>query len=309
MRRWQAAFFGLPLLLLSLNSEAGVASLRFCGADPKLDLADQDRLLRVSATVKQLLDGSGQSIALVARSGLNLQRVGLRYSHAGFSLRDNPRGAWAVRQLYFACEEGRSQLFDQGLGGFLAGSSSPKLGYLSVVLLPPEAAQSLEATALDTERAQTVLSPNYSANSYPFDQRYQNCNQWVAELMAIAWSGQVPSDDTRLHAQAWLRQQGYDPAPLQLGSRLVMWGLNALLPWMSLRDHPREDRALAQIRTSVPEALQTWLQQRYPSAQRLEVCHTPAHIVVRQGWVPIADGCVPAEGDRVIPLDDSIEAH
>jgi hypothetical protein len=41
-----------------------------------------------------------------------------------------------VRQLSFACVEACSRLFDQALAGFVLGTESPKLGFLSIALLP-----------------------------------------------------------------------------------------------------------------------------------------------------------------------------
>jgi hypothetical protein len=40
-----------------------------------------------------------------------------------------------------------------------------------------------------------------------------------------------------------------------------------------------------------------------PGARRIEFCHANRRIVVREGWTPIADGCVPQPGDRVVALD------
>ena len=68
------------------------------------------------------LEASGQAVALVARSGLDLDRFAVRYSHAGVSLRDSPNTPWSVRQLYFACEERAPRLYDQGLAGFVQGT-------------------------------------------------------------------------------------------------------------------------------------------------------------------------------------------
>jgi hypothetical protein len=39
-----------------------------------------------------------------------------------------------------------------------------------------------------------------------------------------------------------------------------------------------------------------------PGAERIELCHDAKQVVIRRGWTPIADGCVPAAGDRVIAL-------
>ncbi len=295
----------LALSLQAVASSGGGASLRFCGPDAEPSVADQDRMLRLAGLARTVLDQVQSPVALVARSGTNLRRVGLRYSHAGLSLRDNPAGAWAVRQLYFDCDARHSRLFDEGLAGFLLGSSSPRWGYLSMVFLPADAAQTLAEAALDQPRALSVLEPSYSANAYTFGLQFQNCNQWVAELMAVAWA--PPSEPAapslpRAQAQSWLQTQGYAPAPVQTG-RLMLWALNTVMPWVSLRDHPRADRAAGRVQTTVPEGIEAWLRSRYPEATRVELCHRDARVVLRRGWVPLPDDCSPREGDEVLMLD------
>src|SRR5205814_1311712 len=114
---------------------------------------------------------------------------GLRYSHAGVSLKANDNTPWSVRQLYYACDEQRPRLYDQGLSGFLLGTDDAAVGYVSIVLPGGTQAVALESAALDTARVVRLLAATYSANAYPFSVRYQNCNQWVAELLATAWGG------------------------------------------------------------------------------------------------------------------------
>ena len=48
-------------------------------APPALSATQQDRLLRFAAVVKDELERSGRSVALIARSGLDLSRFGVRY--------------------------------------------------------------------------------------------------------------------------------------------------------------------------------------------------------------------------------------
>jgi hypothetical protein len=124
--------------------------------------------------------------ALISRSGLDLSRFHIRYSHAAVARRDET-GTWSARQLYYACDEARPRIYDQGLAGFVMGTDDPALGYISIVRLPAGAAQSLRYASLDTSRVQHLLATSYSANAYPFSTRYQNCNQWVVEMLAVAW--------------------------------------------------------------------------------------------------------------------------
>ena len=294
--------FWLAFALTSSTTHAASAALQFCDKATARSAAEQDRLLRFAAIVKRELDASGHAVALVARSGLNLQRFGIRYSHAGISLKASDATPWSVRQLYFACDEGRPRLYDQGLAGFVSGTDDARLGYLSIVLLPPGPAAELERAALDKARALRLLAARYSANAHVYGLRYQNCNQWVAELLASAWGGLADSADLRQEAQAWLAQRGYAPEPVQVDSHALMFAA-AFIPWLHSDDHPEDDRYALRFRTSLPAAIETFVRAQAPGAERIEACHDERQVVLRRGWAPIEDGCKPAAGDRVILLD------
>jgi hypothetical protein len=262
----------------------------------------QDRLLRVAAIVRRELDDSGQSLALISRNGTDLHRFGVRYSHAGLTLRANGNGAWSVRQLYYACDERRPRLYDQGLPGFLFGGDAAAVGYVSVVLLPRADADEIERTALDNARALRLLAANYSANAYPFSVEYQNCNQWVMELLATALGGLTDAQDLRGRAQQWLGQHGYDPAPVDVGSHLLMFAA-PFVPMIHVDDHPIDDRYALHFRTSLPASIETFVHERAPGAERIELCYDSRHAVIHSGWDTIADGCVPRDDDRVIDFE------
>jgi hypothetical protein len=293
----------LALLLGSLVQASRAESFRYCDGGAQVSTVEQDRLLRVAAIVKAELERSGQRMALVARSGLALQRFGQRYSHAGVSLKASPNTPWSVRQLYYACDEKRPRIFDQGMSGFVLGANDPEEGYLSIVLLPAEAAASLEQAALDDHHALQMLGTTYSANAYPFSQQYQNCNQWLAELIATAWGALPPGDSPRKVAQAWLKQQGYTASVFNLGWRPVMWVAD-MITWLHSDDHPPEDIDAVQFTVSMPASIESFVRSLVPQTSRLELCYTAQHVVVRRGWEPIADGCMAAEGDDVITLNN-----
>jgi hypothetical protein len=277
--------------------------IRLCDHGRPLDAAQQDRLLQFAGVLRQVLASSGVSAAIVARSGTNLSKVGLRYSHAGISLRepDGDASAWSVRQLFFACDEGRPRIYDQGLAGFVSGTDDPQQVYVSLLLLPDDAAMPLAAATRDRRLALSLQSGDYSANAYPWSARYQNCNQWVMELLATAWGDLAAGPDLRARAQAWLARDGYDPAPLQIRSHWIKLAAG-FVPWVRLDDHPDDERYTLQLRTSVPATISAYVRQRLPGTRRVELCHTPTHIVVHEGWTPIEDGCRPGPGDTVIPL-------
>lgn len=300
--RWLAAVaavVALAILAGCASTGHSLVSARFCEKSRIHNASEQDRLLRYAAIVRAELQASGEDVALISRTGINLDRFDIRFSHAGVALRDSGEVPWSVRQLYYACDEGRPMLFDQGIAGFLFNSDEPALGHVSIVLLPAPAAMALARTALDRDIALRLLAARYSANAYPFSDRYQNCNQWVVELLAAAWGDLPDGPDLRARAQAWLAAEGYAPRPLILDSHPMRFAAQ-FMPLLQLDDHPDEERFGMTMTVSLPDTIETFVRTRLPAARRIEICHDERQIVVRHGWDPIAVGCQPAAGDRVI---------
>jgi hypothetical protein len=308
--------------VFTLSCSASLAgSSRYCDSQVPLSASQQSKLLRFSEVVKAELAASGQTMALLSRSGLNLARFGIRYSHAGISLQSSPNTPWSIRQLYFACDEQKPRIFDQGMAGFVLGTDSADIGYVSAVLLPPEAAKAVETAALSNPQALALLHPHYSANAYAYSLRFQNCNQWVIELLATAFGALGLGDSralaadladdlavtpnplpSRASAQSWLHQQGYLPSMVQVGSRLLMWA-GTFIPLIHSDDHPADDLAQQRYQVSMPASIEGFVQTNLPGAQRIEFCHSAQHIIIHRGWAAVAEGCVPGPHDQIIPLD------
>jgi hypothetical protein len=282
------------------HAQSSSASPAFCDRTQALSAGQQDKLLRFAAIVREELGQAGDA-ALVSRSGLDLSRFRIRYSHAAVAWREAD-GAWVARQLYYACDESRPRIYDQGLTGFAMGIDNPSLGYVTIVRLPADAAAALRRAALDTPRALQLLAAEYSANAYPFSLRYQNCNQWVMEMLAMAWGDLADGDELRARAQDWLRGAQYSPEPIAVGSRLLMLA-SAFVPLLHLDDHPAEDRDAMLLRVSLPSTMEAFVRARLPASERVELCHDGRQVVIHRGWTPVADGCKPGEGDRVVVLD------
>lgn len=271
---------------------------RFCGRPAALSAAQQDRLLRIAALLKDELEAGG-GVALVARSGLDLSRFGQRYSHAGLALAEGAGPRWAVRQLYFDCDEARPRLFDQGLTGFVAGGHEPDRGFVSLLQLPPGLAEAVRGAALDRPRALRLLAGTYAANAHAWSLRSQNCNQWLVELLATGAGALPDGPDLRARAQDWLRAAGYRPSTVDAGSHVLMFAAG-FVPWLRLDDRP--DPHSLRFEVSLPGSLEAFVQARWPAAVRVELCHDGARVVLRRDGPPIAEGCVAGPGDREFQL-------
>ena len=302
MRRWAAlGLLASALATSALDGHAG--ALRYCDAPAELNAAQQDRLFRFAAIIKSELEGSGHALALVSRSGVDLSRFGLRYSHAGIALQASPNAPWSVRQLYYDCSERKPRLFDQGMSGFVVGTGDPAIGHVSAILLPAARSQPLERAALDTGQSLQLLGSSYSANAYAYAVQYQNCNQWVAEMMAVAW-GELGAQGGKLRARAqqWLRNHGYTPAAFDIDNPLLMLAGFAV-PWLHHDDHPTQAPGRQVFEVSMPASIEAFVQATVPGAQRIEFCHRGRTIVIRRGWQPISEGCLATPGDSVVALD------
>jgi len=293
---------GLAAAVAFAGSVAHAASAQYCDRTQPLSASQQDRVLRFAGVVQEALSSTGGDAVLISRSGLDLSRFRIRYSHAAIAWK-SADGTWLARQLYYACDEGHPRLYDQGLAGFVTGIDDPALGYVSIVSLPSEAARALRNAALDTPRALHLLAARYSANAYPFSLRYQNCNQWVMELLAVAWGKLPDGDDLRERAQQWLRAAPYRPEPVDVGSHALVFASN-FVPLLHLDDHPEDDIYALKLHVSLPSTVETFVRERQGAAsERIELCHDGRQVVVHRGWEPVADGCRPAEGDRVVLFD------
>lgn len=273
----------------------------FCGRSKPFTATEQDKLLRFAAVVRDEVATTDSGAVVISRSGLNLSRFGIRYSHAAVALRDDS-GIWAARQLYYDCDEGSPRIYDQGLAGFVMGIDNASHGYISIVRLPAGPGDALRRVALDKPRALQLLAATYSADAYPFSVRYQNCNQWVAELLAVAWGNIDGGENLRERAQNWLRGAKYMPQPIDVDSHFLMFA-TMFVPHVHLDDHPEEDIFAMRLKVSLPSTIEAFIHERQPDSERIEICYDNNRVVVHRGWTEIANGCEPSEGDRVVQID------
>lgn len=311
MRHWRTV--ALVLLLTAVGSgcarlptavsPALATASNICDRTQPLQASEQDRLLRFAGLVREQLNASGEDVVLISRAGLDMSLFDIRYTHAAIGWREAD-GRWTIRQLYYDCENGHPHIFDQGVAGFVMGIENATVGYISIVTLPPDAAQALHRTVLDAPVALQLLATTYSANAYAFGLDYQNCNQWVAELMGVAW-GELPAgDDLRAQAQLWLQRAGYAPEPVVIRPGWLIHAA-AAIPFVHVDDHPSADRKARTLRVSLPGALEDFVRHRHPGSERIEICHDGRQAMVHQGWEPVGAHCRAEDGsDRVVALED-----
>lgn len=162
----------------------------------------------------------------------------------------------------------------------------------------PETPTALLARAVvDDSLALALLSPHYRAQAHAWSLATQNCNQWLVEMLAAAFSGARD----RAAAQDWLRLQDYRASTVSLpwAGWLVA---AALMPHMGLAHHPAENLLALRFEVSLPAAIERFVHRRWPEAQRVEWCRRGQEVVVRRSWEPLDMACTPGPEDERRPL-------
>lgn len=206
--------------------------------------------LQLALKTFQALEQSGERIALIGRVGSDLSKHKLRYSHMGVVWRDHPKGRWMVVHMLNQCGTPSGALYDEGLGNFF---NDDPFAYETIIAFPGAENQDRLIRLLGTALPASLYHPAYNMVAYPWSTKYQNSNQWLVEVLAAAWApeGNVFN---RTQAQTWLKQAGYQPTLLRIGTFERLGG-RMFKANIAFDDHPNELRFSDQIYTVTVESI------------------------------------------------------
>ncbi|RZJ23241.1 MAG: DUF2145 domain-containing protein [Haliea sp.] len=261
----------LQLLLACGLLFAGAAHAgRSCDARP-MTAQTVARGLALAGKTLASLNASGARVVVLARSGQDLSRYGLRYSHLGlaYKLSDGQGGhTWRVFHKLNDCGTADSAIYRQGLGEFFLDDL---WRYEAAWVAPSAEVQDSLVALLQGDRSLALHHKPYSIVSYAWGRRYQQSNQWAIETLAMAME---PTITSREKAQAWLQFKGYEPTTLKLGA-LTRLGGRVTSANVAFDDHPNEKRFSDRIETVTVDSVFHWL----PRAQL--VAPGTAPVIVR----------------------------
>ena len=200
------------------------------------------------------LDASGASVVVLARAGQDLSAHGLRWSHFGFAYRASAGEPWRVVHKLNHCGATDAALYRQGLGEFFL--DDPFRYEAAYARLDPALEAALLSALLDDRTVQRLHAADYNMVAYPWGTRFQQSNQWALETLAAARAGERVG--TRAEAQAWLRQAGYQPTTLRLGT-LQRLGARLTSANITFDDHPTGERFAGRIETVTVDSVFAWL--------------------------------------------------
>ena len=235
---------------------------RNCEARPP-DAYNVQRSLELAERTAKALDATGAQVVVLARSGQDLSKYRLRWSHLGLAYRDGKTwreggqgpAVWRVVHKLNQCGSARADLYRQGLGEFFMDDLHD---YQAAFVVPTADIQAkLKPLLQDNRRIDAMHTPAYNMVAYPWAQQYQQSNQWAIETLAFS---QEPGASTRQRAQAWLRFKGYEPTTLHIPP-LVRLGARMTAGNIAFDDHPNDKRYSDRIETVTVDSVFDWLQR------------------------------------------------
>jgi hypothetical protein len=212
------------------------------------------------------LENSDAQVVILARVGSDISEYDLRYTHAGFAFRDHPKGRWLVRHLLNECATDRSGIYDQGLLNFFLDDL---YAYEALIIVPTKDLQERLKELVLSTAALAMHQPKYSMIANPFAAKYQNSNQWLLEVVALA---QAPTGlpASRPLAQELLRSSGYRPSQVTI-SPFKALGASLFRSNVRFDDHGSYEREYGRYKVVSVRSVKDYLLKQNDISQLLVV--------------------------------------
>ncbi|MBR9825618.1 MAG: DUF2145 domain-containing protein [Alphaproteobacteria bacterium] len=185
MSRLRAALAGLIVLTTLPTAEAG------SGAEPITPFAIEDSA-DFAKQIERDLAAQGTRLALVFRSGRPREDLpdGIAYTHGAFwiyaeaqTVDGETHRGYAVHNLYHFAEDRRQSYLAQDWPiNFVQGDVVGEVG----VIIPTPELQRRILMLFASGAYRELHHPDYSLISHPHDLRYQNCNEYMLDVIAAA---------------------------------------------------------------------------------------------------------------------------
>jgi hypothetical protein len=251
-------------VLMSLHGTAHAGGQE-CGEKAAPNAEALARGLALGEKVRNQLETSGVSAALVGRVGLDLSEYGQHYTHLGVAVRDHIKKRWLVMHLYVMCGKAESQIMVQPLEQFYG---TFLFDFDALVLTPSYARQAaLRTTFMNPVQNKLLHQPAYNMIANPFVTKFQNSNQWILETSALAFAS-ASEISNRTSAQAWLKQKGFESAAIAIPN-VKRSAARMFNTYVSFADHTQEEYDKQAYQVVTVEAIAKFLSQQDAGMTRL----------------------------------------
>jgi len=216
-------------------------SISIAGSAQNSDGAPQfkpEEIIQFSKRIEKLLADKKAAVAIVGRIGRPQSELppGIQFTHTAFwvySRIQTPEGTvvpgYAVYNLYQRSKQpDRSDLIQDFPVDFMLGVYDLKVG----VIVPSKALQKRLMDVISSATYRQLHNPDYSAIASPYNNRYQNCTEFVTNVIFSSIYKTDNLQEIKANIRAW-----FTPQPIEASQLKLTLG-SFFMPDIKLDDHP-----------------------------------------------------------------------
>ncbi len=204
-----------------------------CDRKIALQMNKTIEVLDLSGKVINYLDENNSELAIIARKR-SKDNHGIDYTHLGIAWKNN--GKWIVTNLLEECDNPKKGLiYDDGMALFYG---SAKI-YDALILIPSKKTQKEFKEVIMNRETDKFLESKYSINTNVWEDKYQNCVQFVLESYGYYKSGKIYT--TRKEVINWIKENNFKPEKVKVNWLERTFG-PIIMPNINMDDHKNREK-------------------------------------------------------------------
>lgn len=215
---------------------------------------EPEEIVQFSKKIEQILAKRKAAVAIVGRIGRSPSELppGIQFTHTAFwvySRIQTEEGTvvpgYAVYNLYQRSHKpDRSDLIQDFPVDFMLGVYELKVG----IIVPSKALQKRLMEVISSDKYQQMHNPDYSAIANPYNNRYQNCTEFVTNIIFASIYKTDNLQEIKANIKAW-----FAPQPIQASQLKLTLG-SLFMPDIKLDDH--HDKPVTATFSTIAEFLE-----------------------------------------------------
>lgn len=179
-------------------------------------------LVKLTKKLEKTMAAKGVRVFLIARTGIPKAELpeDVEYTHVAFGVyskikTDNNRivPGYAYYNLYqIQDDSSKSKLVIDYTIDFISGIYEPKVG----VLVPVPELQKRLLSIIGTDSYLSLHNPEYSVLANPYDMKYQNCTEFVLDVINASIYNTINKEILKLNAKKYFEGQKINISPIKL---------------------------------------------------------------------------------------------
>ncbi len=225
-------------------------------------LLSVDDLIVLTKKVENTMAAKGARVFIIGRKGRSVEDLppDVKYSHVSFGVyskikTDDARiiPGYAFYNLYQDKDNpSKSKLVIDYTIDFLSGAYEPQVG----IIIPKLEIQRRLLSFIGTSSYESLHNPEYSAIANPYNSKYQNCTEYVLDVINASIYKTTNVEKLKLNAKEY-----FDAQEINIDSFKLLFG-SIFMPDIKITDHGDK------IQTATFTTIANYL-QRYNLAQEL----------------------------------------